>query len=582
MDGSRKRSSRLVRVATGSALAIVLAVAFATTRGRGGKASPIDVALRTASAKADRESASIDGLHETGAPIHERSAETERIPEDVPQAPHEIIVPSPVPSAGSGAIAIVGDVRDPSGNGVAAWLTCITTTTKRDEQADTGEFQFEGLEPGWVALDVHASGFRMQTRWIELKPNEVERRVDIVLEPEWILDLELVSSDGRRLDFESARDLFPHGMPDAEPVREDETSEAATGVQSEWWKRLSPLAYAVSPDPPPERWTDGSAAARRAHRLVHGGDARQEGSYARIEIDGEPPLYLSVDFDGNVAGSVRLDTRVDHATIVVSPRRAEGLRSSLTCRVVDAGTRGPLASVRATVSSARGASAPLRIVSDAAGRIRMTELWPGPSLLYLNDRAHAPASIALNLEPGTETDLGTIALDPPMRLRGRFVDAEGRAIAAHGALRPIAREDGFPFELRVDPNDCGRFESTRALAPDLFLLVAWGKTCGRPDDPLLVRSQIVDLRRESIEDLVLKLDPAVPVRIQPMSDAAHDFAYSLLGADRVPYGAGELSEPRLLWLAAGDYTLLVGPDAAHLREIPFTVGTEEVTIPIEP
>ena len=93
---------------------------------------------------------------------------------------------------------------------------------------------------------------------------------------------------------------------------------------------------------------------------------------------------------------------------------------------------------------------------------------------------------------------------------------------------------------------------------------------------------IVDFTRGSIEDLVVTTECLFPVTLWPSVDEARDLGYSILdaGGDRMRHG--DLAETRTEWLPSGTYHLSVGPDREHTREIPFTIESGRLVIPVEP
>jgi hypothetical protein len=421
------------------------------------------------------------------------------------------------------------------------------------------------LDAGPVNLECKAHGYRQQLRRIALLPGESEHHEDFVLEPDWFVDVQLVTPSGRTLNRESAKEFLPEGS----------------------------FHFAVSVAPPPERWTPGSSEERRGRRLVGEGfeTPLMEGSFLRLTILGDPPLHLSVDVRGTVLASTRLDTRVEQASLVLPVDRFASLRGSFTCVVLDSETNTPFPRAHASLSGV-GIYTPERFDADPTGRIQRGNLIPGRYALSL--RAQGPVEgtwsartiRTFDVQESSETDLGTITLDPSQHVQGRFVDARGQPVAGKGTVRPLSLDDAvawMPEELgmQLGERPSGGF-ARDGLGKERYVLVASGRPWGNPKGDLLVASVVVDLREGSIDDLVVTLEVAHPVCIRAETDEAKDFVYRLADAAGVPFVHGVLTQPRTHWLAPGNYRALVGPDAGHLREIPFTHGTEALTIKVEP
>ncbi len=568
MKSERPRSSVLLRVTAVVALALVLVLAFVTSRSRNTQ-SPAIESSSTAKSTDESPPTPIDSPDETNSRVAVRPSRP--APRPAPQqAP---IVPQPAPADGANGIRLYGDLRDTSGRPLGTdqgWVSCVDVAGTKRSDIRGSKYRVDGLTPGEVGFECHVHGYRPETRRLVLGARETEHREDVVLEPDWFVDVQLETSDGRRLTRESARAVFPGGS----------------------------FHFAVSEVPPPARWDSASFDARRARRLVAETFEKPlvEGSFVRLNIGGDPPLHLSVDVRGVVLASTRLEGRVDRARLVIPIDRVAELQCSFACTLVDGASGAPFTKGFATLSSVfvNGIQLDEKLEPDPSGRIRREKLLPGRYTLSL--RGMGPASSTwsarkiqrFELHEGEDADLGTIALDPSQHAAGRFVDARGKPAGARGTIRPLSLDDddstdpaSVGLDLQIGERPSGGFFCD-GLGKERYVLVANGRPWGDPKGDLLVGTAVVDLSAGSVDDLVVTLEVAHPICLRPETEETRDFVYRLANAAGVPFAHGELMRPRTYWLAPGNYSALVGPDVAHLRAIPFTLGTEAMTIKVEP
>lgn len=562
VKGPRNRGSRVLPVAAGIALAIVLVVAFATSRWRT-SAPPVVASAPIATAANVVVPASIDAAPEPESRVTVRPAPAPPVAAVPPAVP-------PRPATIPGKIQLVGEVRDPSGQRILAMpaVLCYRTPTRSlTNSVVRGEFVVGGLDPGtMLGLECAVKGYRPETRRIQLKQGDGEQREDFVLQPLWMIDVVVRTSDGKNL----AR----------KPI---------DGVSGDG------LRFRISEDPPPENWDESSAEARRASRRVHREPTGPFGPdvYARIAPLCDPPQFLSVDAAGHVLAATRLDAGVGRATLVIPVEALDALKSSFTCTVVGREDGAPLAKVHAFLTRKRFGSA-IGGTSDATGRIRCDGLLSGSWVMILNAKDRSGVVRFFDLRPGAETDLGAIALDLPIHVRGRFVDEAGRPIQGrnvgelahevivlpYSAEDPAGSNDGSG-PTRLEGSSDGTFEGNQ-FGRERYVLKSASRPVPLSGAQRIIRTTVVDCRQGSVDDLVLTAEPAYQVTVRAEVDEAKDFGYSIFDADGVRVLAGDLAGASTGFLASGDYRLLVGPDAAHLREIPFTVGTGPLMVPVEP
>ena len=591
MKRTRVRVPVLLWIAAGVAIPIVVLVALARLMEQRADA-PVAESTSTRTATMEESSPTPLESPEGSATRVAAPVPPPRRSGSVPQ--QTAIAPSPPPSAAANKIRIVGNLRDPSGRPIVTdhgTIWCRTVSGTDATEVKEGAYRLDGLEPGEVGLESQVHGYRRQLKRFVLGPRELEHREDFVLEPNWYLDVQISTPDGRALDPGSARELVTGGQ----------------------------LRFAVSETPPPEHWTPGSTEERRARRLVgdHFGNPIVAESFSRLMILGDPPIYLSVDVCSVVLASIRLETRVDRARLVVPLDRLASLRGSFTCVLLDKESGMPFAQGHARLSpvySSVGGYVDERLEADPSGRIRRENLFPGRYTLSLRGERAAPyvrAAVSNTPVPNTQgaapttwsardvrsfvlgqgedVDLGTIELDPSQHVAGRFVDAKGQPVDGRASIRPLSLDDPVDPSVLGADMEVGDLQSDahggfvrNGLGKERYVLVANGKLRGNPKGDLLVGIAVVDLREGSVDDLVVTLETAQRFCIRPETEEAKDFVFRLADAAGVPFARGALAQPCNFWLAPGSYCALVGPDVAHFREIPFTLGAEAMTIKVVP
>jgi hypothetical protein len=111
-------------------------------------------------------------------------------------------------------------------------------------------------------------------------------------------------------------------------------------------------------------------------------------------------------------------------------------RANLRVRIVRSSDGQPLDELSWQLSDLQGATSRRQTLSE--GVLEIAELQPGQKTLLLEAPSLESKLVRVDLEPGAELDLGTLALGPAHGIRGRVLDAAGRAIAAK--VKVIERE----------------------------------------------------------------------------------------------------------------------------------------------
>jgi len=302
----------------------------------------------------------------------------------------------------------------------------------------------------------------------------------------------------------------------------------------------------------------------------------------RLAVFLPTPVYLCASVAGIVIGSTRLDRQEKVATIEIALDRLQSLQCSMRARLVRSEDGGPLPGVQAQlmVNGRR-----FSIESDENGVLRKGELLPGVGTLVFFGSERAFDRRRIELLPGVENDLGTIALSLAAHIRGRVVDHAGNGVQTIACLVPYDGEllSAWQSTLAEMNSDDGRFEVT-GLAPQSYVLTSTSFLVRGGEPGWWIAPVVVDVSHGSVEGLVVEAAPSTPVSLHPVSKEARGFGFWILSQDRIPCARGVFQDQgdERVTLAPGNFTLCVGHDASSVREIPFTVGTEPVTVEVKP
>jgi hypothetical protein len=476
------------------------------------------------------------------------------------------------PKAAARPIVLSGFVSDRAGIHISSLRADVRITDShgnvRLAQIHEGFYSIDGCPDGVLELGCEAVGFRPVTRTITLDPVETEHVEDFVLDPGWLLAVQILTTDGHRIH-------------DPE-VKREEPIEGALRVEAHTARDEKGKGPFVPRDE--SEWFPGE--------FVPDTDGC-------LDVRVDPPIDVVARLGGSILATARVDARVDRVTLHVAPDAFASMTSGLVGRVVDSATLEPLPDVEVQLGiyseefphGLQPAGSTHTVVkTDAAGKFGATQLRYGECTMSIMIPGHGWEMPTAELLPGKVTDVGTIALETPIVLRGRFVDTEGRpAVHAQGLLHVCG--DSRALEsiqsrttIGVTGLEDGRFEFP-CLAHKKYVMVV--KPGGRitPEFPdWCAPSVLVDLTRGPIPDLVITVRASVEVLLNPATDAARDLGYWITSGDSIPEcfgsfaGSGVVAER----LAPGNYELVLGRGETVVRRIPFKLGEEPLTLDVAP
>jgi hypothetical protein len=278
---------------------------------------------------------------------------------------------------------------------------------------------------------------------------------------------------------------------------------------------------------------------------------------------------------------------LDALDLEIPIERLRSTRCSVVGRVVESTARGPVPGAEAGLTDEHGTLHESE--TDGLGEFHVKGLLPGNYTLTVRAPSYACEIRPVELRAGVENDLGTIELGSGVSLRGKFVDPDGRPAQAEASLFPYSRERAFEamktsFAEGIAADEDGSFEEEH-IAPGKYVLSVrpfLRVGAGIPD--WLAPPVLIDLTGGSIDDLVVPVHTGVELLLRPTSEEVRDLGYWIVSSQSLPdrygcfAGSGVVKER----MAPGPYKLLLGRGAKVLREIPFSIGEEPMSLDVDP
>ncbi|HEV8113881.1 MAG TPA: carboxypeptidase-like regulatory domain-containing protein [Planctomycetota bacterium] len=504
------------------------------------------VLMRTSTPPAT-ESAPVETRESVEAVAPPQLDAPESVPLDRMAPPPEIAPPERSAPSTRAPIVLTGRLTNASGKEFRTLRGQVRITDARGVdrmapiQGDT--YSVDGVAPGTIDIGVEASGFRRVARAVTLEAHETERREDFALDPVWTIAVRFVTTDrGERLDREPP---------------------------------MSAKFWAVATEAPPGERLPPELAEVVGRKHWAPSELSDRGNVGILDVGGKPPTYVSAVLSDVVVATKLVETPVETLVIEIDLERLQTIYCDVQGTVVDATTLG---AVPGATVMLHGPSRELP-VTNGAGAFSATRMLPGDYTISIETAGHAHEIRRARLAPGRVNDLGAIPLESPVPLRGRFVDPQGRPAQAEGNLTPYEPQSNLGFSrtaIGIQADASGRFESTEC-ARRLYLLRVTGgdsRWCGRP--------MLVDLREGAIDDVVVPVHVAVELILRPLTDDVRQHRYTIVTTDGLrlytrPFRDSGVDRQTL---APGSYKLLLGEEASIVREIPFTLGEQPMTLDV--
>lgn len=387
------------------------------------------------------------------APTDRPAASTE------PTAPAADAPPPPDAAVPIDGTLVHGTVRDRSGNPILqASLSLYRGDETKPFQSATPyrspHFAFPALAPDSYRLTARSDGCRDFELEFDVSPGQRDLRLDVALEPSWLLKVQLLTPDGRPLagvlrELAKERPAFGGFR---EPV----------GVVAAW----SPLPARFPPSDLREtpfsvaRWTDRSLPGRSGTNTL---PTRFAGV---LDLPETRAAHVGAVVGSAVLATAAVEPGQPEVALTIDPAQLLAQYGTVRLQVVDGPTQQPIPTAKVGLNDSQSWRQPSPV--DAEGRIEIRDLRPGLLRLSIAVEGRTAPSLHVEVAPAATIDLGPIAVVEPFLLRvrvsGRTGDKELRATLVplatprHAALRPASLSmhgKGDDLQATVPP---GRYQ----------------------------------------------------------------------------------------------------------------------------
>lgn len=280
--------------------------------------------------------------------------------------------------------------------------------------------RIESAPPGRYRARAFAKGYVQGFAAFEVGDDEREKRVEIVLERARVVRVRWQTDDGRPF-LETLRSEFP------------DLRLSLTICDSKFEQAVGSTLQ-------------GGTSLRTASATPMGWTAPPRDAAALVEFDPKAELHVH---------AVLASTILAHASVAEGQEEvvlrspvdavANGLARLRFC-VVDAATQFPVTDASFTCSNANTHNAGHRVAAD--GCSKRVELVNGEWRVTIVNPSKATAIVEVDLEPGADVDLGTIALERRVRIVIEAKDEKGAPVPKTSfkwALRGSSIETGILF-----------------------------------------------------------------------------------------------------------------------------------------
>ena len=357
-------------------------------------------------------------------------------------------------------------------------------------RAVQAQFAFAGLEPGEYCLRARVRGYRDVEQHVTIEAGVPALRIDVELQPSWIVKVALLAPDGRPLH---------EALAEAKVLPEGFFGEAVHVVAA--WRALPaqlPLSDLRETPLSVGTWTSSRMGMRR------GGGSDLPARFAgALEMREKRDAFVAAVYREVVLVQQAVAAGQEELTLTVDPQQLRASAAAVRLQVVDGATGAPVPEARVTLDDAQTSRTPVAV--DAEGRYEQANLRPGRYRLAIFAPDRVAPTATVDLKPGHTTDLGAIAVLDGVELRLRVPDLADDAPS--GSLQPLDGTD--TGVLRAAPIRFGlrQGEATVRVAPGRYRLRLQQKGRGA--------SVEIDTRRTGGEPIVVALVDEPSVRIDP-------------------------------------------------------------------
>lgn len=481
------------------------------------------------------------------------------------------VPPSPSRADDRIGILVYGTVSDPSGAPVSSeWMSLQfapeTQASRNVTITPDGTYAATGLVPGACRVSANLLSYRPWRADLELRADEPAVRLDVVLEPSDVLIIKAFTRDGRPL-----LDALKAEMPE----------------RTMWDLRVSALAslepIASLPSELGRGWDSyGIGYYRDKYEAV--GPLRDRGqgipadAMGLLELDVPLPVFVTLAVRQAILTSQRVEPGQKDVVFTVDVADVTATFGSLVARMVDAGTRAPLAGVQIEVNDAQssgvrqptGADGVLRLEGVRAGRMRFQATLDGYE--RLNALVHIP--------PASHVDIGDVPLARSRTLNATVLDAQDRPVSARVSLQNLDPPQGLSWDGDYQGwlSEQDGHLKIEGLGQHRYSVMLRDKTWA--SQPLIVDTTLGD-----VSGVVLRAVPSVSISLRL------EWPQTVTHGLRVTASSGHVATNWSGWqggnvwsgnLAAGDYLAEIYDGATVLLSRNFKLGTAPVILTLAP
>lgn len=446
---------------------------------------------------------------------------------------------------------VTTEAGDPVGD-APVWFGMDDGEQQALKTQSDGQFAIAGLSPGSWTIRVIQEGFRPYEATLDLvEETALPVRHDVQLHASLMIAVRIVLPDGRSVRDVPAEELGFRfrgqnlaAIATTHPVRElpltNLRSVARTGI-GQFRQGLRASGRWVTPP---------------------------EGVIGFLEVHVPPPFFISAILRQTVLASARVTEPIDQISLHCTVESLRSSTASATIRIVDAETSMPLTNGRVALNDRQSGGGGVR--PDEQGIARMEPLAPGLLVLEPMFSGYEAARHYVRVEPGARLDLGTLALHKGVSIQGRVMIDAGDPTRVSISVRNMDRmlfPQPFGVGLSARPDKDGFFELARVgRGPQLLLFQS---------KDLATMARVVDTSSGGIEDLLIELDPGVPVTIRRPDQGDGSLLWQVLNEQSHPLisGLAHASYPLQIRLPPGSYLIRVYEDQVLRLSRPFSVDS---------
>jgi hypothetical protein len=422
---------------------------------------------------------------------------------------------------------------------------------------------------GTYLVRAGAEGYRGQAMEIALTHETPVVEADFILQESVMLRIRLVTPTGG--------DVF-------QALRAAQAPQAAS--------HLVPVATADHPGP---RFSEVIGSKNNHFGVGNFWDygprvsALPPGYMGILVLDGDLPAWVSLVHYHHVLASQRIEPGQEEVVFVVSSDALVAGLATVQVKVLDAASGLPLPGAKVSLQGHGGYER--ETSPDAEGIAIMKDRMPGRFELLVRADGYERCRVPVDAEPGVVTDLGVVALNAEVTLRGFVFDGEGLPLAAEftmGRVDPADRSIRWHRAETFKSAADGSYEM-RGLGRHEYVIRSSNQAALNAEDApgaVWVSGVIpCDLRTGSLAAFDVRMRPASRLVLQVADGRADGLKFRVLDAEGREslssrfYGPG----PRKLFLPEGRYrVLLLDPGDQVLAEQSTTLDAGTARLVLDP